>query len=128
VDDRDVGDGDALWRGQEDVSPSLGANGQAFGGGASAGSEAWKSAEGWFKGGGDARPVHSTTQNPFQDIMAQLEMCGKGGASHVVVGVRAVECGSAAALHGGGIEGQDGEAEAVSESSLELPTLEFKGS
>jgi hypothetical protein len=28
----------------------------------------------------------------------------------------------------GGIEGQDGEAEAVSESSLELPALEFKGS
>jgi hypothetical protein len=72
--------------------------------------------------------VHSTAQNLFQDIMAQREMCGKGGASHAVVGVRAVEVGSAATLHGGGIEGQDGEAEAVSESSLELPALEFKGS
>jgi hypothetical protein len=67
-------------------------------------------------------------ENPFQDIMAQREMCGKGGASHAVVGVRAVECGSAATLHGGGIEMQHGEAEAVSESSLELPALEFKGS
>jgi hypothetical protein len=54
---------------------------------------------------GDARPVHSTAQNPFQDVMAQHEMCGKGRASHAVVGVRAVEGGSAAALHGGGIEG-----------------------
>jgi hypothetical protein len=35
----------------------------AVGRGASAGSEA----EGWLEGGGDARPVHSTAQNPFQD-------------------------------------------------------------
>jgi hypothetical protein len=125
VDDRDVGDGDALWK---DVAPSLGANGQAVGGGARAGSEAWESAEGWFKGGGDARPVHSTAQNPFQDIMVQREMCGKGGASHAVVGVRVVEGGSAAALHSGGIQGQDGEAKAVSEGSLELLALEFMGS
>jgi hypothetical protein len=37
-----------------------------------------------------------------------------------VVGVRAVEGGSAATLHGGGIEEQYGEAEAVSEGSLQL--------
>jgi hypothetical protein len=43
VDDRDVGDGDALWKGHEDVAPSLGANGRAFRGGASARSEAWES-------------------------------------------------------------------------------------
>jgi hypothetical protein len=55
-------------------------------------------------------------------------MRSKGGASHAVVGVHAVEGGSAASLHRGGIEGQDGEAEAVSESSLELPALELKGS
>jgi hypothetical protein len=60
--------------------------------------------------------------------MAQREMCGKGGASHAVVGVRAVEGGSAAALHGRGIEGQDGEAEAMWEGGLELPALEFEGS
>jgi hypothetical protein len=59
-------------------------------------------------GGGDACPVHSTAQNPFQNSMAQREMCGKGGASHAVVGVHAVEGGSAVTLHGGGIEGQDG--------------------
>jgi hypothetical protein len=128
VDDRDVGDGDALWKGHKDVAPSLGANGQAVDGGASAGSEAWESAEGWFEGGGDARPVHSTAQNPFQHIMVQREMCGKGGASHAVVGVRVVEGGSAAALHGGGIQGQDGETKAVSKGSLELLALEFKGS
>jgi hypothetical protein len=119
VDDRDVGDGDALWKGHEDVAPSLRASGRAVGGGASAGSETWESAEGWFKGGGDACPVHSTVQNLFQDIMAQREMCSKGGASHAVVGVCAVEGGYTAALHGGGIEGQDGEAEAVSEGGLE---------
>jgi hypothetical protein len=45
-----------------------------------------------------------------------------------VVGFRAVEGGCAAALHGGGTEGQDGEAEAVSEGSLELPALELEGS
>jgi hypothetical protein len=95
VDDRDVGNGDALWNGHEDVALSLGASGRAIGRGASAGSEAWESAEGRFKGGGDARPVHSTAQNPM-DIMAQREMCGKGGGSHAVVGVRAVEGGSAA--------------------------------
>jgi hypothetical protein len=125
VDERDVGDGDALWKGQEDVAPRLEGNGRAFDGGASAGSEAWEPAEGWFKGGGDARPMHSTAQNPFQDIMSQHEMCG---ASPAVVGVCAVESGSTATLHGGGIEGQDGEAEAVSEGSLELPALEFEGS
>jgi hypothetical protein len=76
----------------------------------------------------EVMPVHSTAQDPFQDVMAQREMCGKGEASHAVVGVRAVEGGSAAALHGGGIEGPDGEAEAVSEGGLELPALEFQGS
>jgi hypothetical protein len=80
------------------------------------------------KGGGDARPVRSTAQNPFLDIMAQREMCSKGGAWHAVVGVRVVEGSSAAALHGGGIEGQDGEADAVLEGSLKLPALELKGS
>jgi hypothetical protein len=127
VDDRDVGDGDALWKGHEDVALSLRANGRAIGGGASTSSKAWEWAEGWFEGEGNARPVHSTAQNPFYDIIAQREMCGKGGAWHAVVGVHAVE-GSAAVLHRGGIEGQDGEAEAVSEGSLELPTLEFEGS
>jgi hypothetical protein len=30
--------------------------------------------EGGFKGGGNARPAHSTAQNPFQDVMAQREL------------------------------------------------------
>jgi hypothetical protein len=45
-----------------------------------------------------------------------------------VVGVRAVEQPSSAALHCGGLQGQDGNAEAVSESSLELSSLEFMSS
>jgi hypothetical protein len=49
----------------------------------------------------------------------------RGGALHAVVGVRAVEGCSSAALHYGGVKGQDGNAEAVSESSLELSSLEF---
>jgi hypothetical protein len=61
--------------------------------------------EGWLKGGGDVRSVHSTAQNPFQEAMAQLQLCGEGGSSHAVVGGRVVEGGSAAALRGEGIEG-----------------------
>jgi hypothetical protein len=55
VDDGYVGDGHALWQGHEDVTLSLGANGGAVGRSSCAGSEARVSAEGWFKGGGDAR-------------------------------------------------------------------------
>jgi hypothetical protein len=128
VDEGNVGDGDALWQCYEDVAPRLRANGEAVCRGASAGLETGESAEGWRKGGVDARLVHSTTQNPFQDVMVQLKLCGGGGASHAVVCVHAAEGGSAAALHGGGIEGRDGEAEAVSEGSLELSALEFKSS
>jgi hypothetical protein len=90
VDDGNVLDGDTLWHSHEDVPPSLQANGRAVGRSACAGIEAEESAEVWLKGGGDARPVHSTAQNPFQDVMAQHELCSEGGASHAVVGVRAV--------------------------------------
>jgi hypothetical protein len=41
--------------------------------------KARKASEGWLKGGGDARPVHSTAQHPFQDIMAQRELCCQKG-------------------------------------------------
>jgi hypothetical protein len=33
----------------------------------------------------DARPVHGTAQHPFQDVMAQSELCGQDGATHAVV-------------------------------------------
>jgi hypothetical protein len=105
VDEGNVVDEDALWQGHEDVASSLMANGGAVGGGASAGSEAEESAEGWLKGGGDACPVHTTVQNLFQDVMGQRKLCGEGEALHAAVGVRVMECGSADALHGGGIEG-----------------------
>jgi hypothetical protein len=66
VDDRKVGDGDALWQGHEDVAPSLGANGQDVGGGASAGSEAWESARGGSRV--EAMPARCTTRSkiPFR--------------------------------------------------------------
>jgi hypothetical protein len=72
----DDGDGDALWQGHEDVTPSLGANGGATSRGASASREAGEWAEGLLKGGGDARPVHSMAQNPFQHDMAQRNLWG----------------------------------------------------
>jgi hypothetical protein len=62
-----------------------------------------ESDEGWLQGGGDAHPVHSTAQNPIQDVMAQHRVCSEGGAAHARVGIRAVEGCSAAALHCGGI-------------------------
>jgi hypothetical protein len=103
VDNGNVGDEDALWQGHEEVAPNLRVNGGAIGRSACAGSEAGESAEGWLKGGGDARPVHSTAQNLFQDVMAQRKLCSEGRASHAVVSVGAVDGGYAVALHGGGI-------------------------
>jgi hypothetical protein len=69
VDDRDVGDGDALWQAPEYVAPSLGVNGRAVGRSACTGSKARKAAEGWLRGIGDARPVYNTVQNPFHDVI-----------------------------------------------------------
>jgi hypothetical protein len=87
VNDGNVCNGDPLWQGREDVAPSLWANGGAVGRSACAGSEAADSLEGWLKGGGDARTVHSTAQNPCQDVMAQRNLCSEGVASHALVGV-----------------------------------------
>jgi hypothetical protein len=114
VDDGNVGDGDALWHGYEDVAPSLRANGGAVCRCASAGREAVESVEGWLKGGVDAHPVHSTVQNPFRDVMLQLKLCGGG---------RSIACRGRCPYGGGwlcsctarwGFEGRDCEAEAVS--------------
>jgi hypothetical protein len=61
--------------------------------------------------GGNARPIHSTTQNSqWQDVVAQRGLPGRGPA---------------AASHVGSIGGKHGEAEAISEGSLELSALEF---
>jgi hypothetical protein len=114
-----VDDGDALWQGHEDVTPSLGANGGATSRGASASSDAGEWAEGLLKGGGDARLVHSMAQNPFQDDMVQRNLWG--GWS--------IACRGGCPCGGGwlrshtaqwGILEQDGEAKAMSEGSLEL--------
>jgi hypothetical protein len=52
--------------------------------GARAGGETGEAAERWLKGRGNARPVHSTAQNPFQNVVAQRDLCGQGGAWHTV--------------------------------------------
>jgi hypothetical protein len=76
-------------------------------------------------GRGDARPVHSTAQNPFQGAMVQRELCSQGGATHAVVNVRLAKGFCAAALHDRGIERQHGQAEAVIEASLDFSSCEI---
>jgi hypothetical protein len=71
VDDGHVGDGNALGHGHEDVPSSARAGGGAIGGRAGAIGEPGEAAEGGLQSGGNARPVHSTAQNPFEDVMAQ---------------------------------------------------------
>jgi hypothetical protein len=90
VDEGNISDEDSLWQGHKDVAPSLGANGEAVSISACTCSEAGESVKGWLKGGGDARPVHSTAQNPFQDVMAQRKLYSEGRASHALVVVRAM--------------------------------------
>jgi hypothetical protein len=75
--------------------------------------------------------VHSTVQNPFQDVMAQRDLCGQGWASHAVashavVVVRMTEGRPAAALHGLGIHGQHVEAKLVAGAARDLPALELQ--
>jgi hypothetical protein len=79
VHDADVRDGDALGKGYKDIPPSLDMDAGAISEGAGAASEA---GEGGRKGGGNAGPVHNLAQIPFQDIMAQRDLCSKGRASH----------------------------------------------
>jgi hypothetical protein len=75
VDDGHVGDGNALGHGHEDVPSSARAGGGAIGGRAGAIGEPREAAEGGLECGGNARPVHSTAQNPFEDVMAQRGLC-----------------------------------------------------
>jgi hypothetical protein len=110
-------------QGQEDVSLSLGADGGAICGGVSASSEAGEQAKGGFLGGGNARQVHNTAQDPFQKVMSRRGMCSKGRAPHRVVGIGMVEGGTAVALDGRGVGGQNSIAEAVAELSRALHGL-----
>jgi hypothetical protein len=71
VDDGNVRDGDALGHGEDDLATSLDLDGGSVRGSAGACGQAGKAAKCGLKGEGDARPVHSTLQNPFQDVMAQ---------------------------------------------------------
>jgi hypothetical protein len=73
-----------------------------------------------------ARPVHSTAQNPFQDVIAQRELCCQDGATHGVVEVGVAKGRPPAALHEGGVEGQHGQAKTVPDASLDLSALELK--
>jgi hypothetical protein len=83
-------------------------------------------AEGGFLGGGDARPVHNTVQNPFQDVMAQRGVCSKGRTQHPIVNLGRAEGGAAVALHGRGVGGQHADAKAVAEDGADFSALEFE--
>jgi hypothetical protein len=90
-------------------------------GGARAGGENGEGAEGWLEGRGNTSPVHGTLQNPFQDVVAQCVQPGRGIARR---GRYLNDSGQLeAAQHGGGIQGQCGEAKPVAEADLGLPAL-----
>jgi hypothetical protein len=127
MDDGHIGNADTLGHGQEDGSSSTRAGGGAMSGCVRAVGETGEAAEGGFKCGGNARPVHSTAQNPCQDVVVQHSLCSQGGAPHAVVDVRASQGGPTAALHVWSIGGKHGKAEAVSEAGVELPTFELEG-
>jgi hypothetical protein len=91
---RNAQDGDALGHGKEDVATGLDSHGGSIYRSASACAKARKAAEGGFKGGGVARPVHSTAPHRFQDVISQCErgwgnpccgqnLCGGHGANAV---------------------------------------------
>jgi hypothetical protein len=128
VDDGHVGDSDALGHGHEDVPSSARAGGGAIGRRAGAISEPREAAEGGLKCGGNARPVHSTAQNPFEDVMAHRGLCRQGGASHAVVGVHGAQGDPTAALHIWSVGGKHGKAKAVPEAGVELPAFELESS
>jgi hypothetical protein len=44
-----------------------------------------------FLGGGDARPVRHTAQNPFRDVMATRGVCCKGRTPHPMVNIGRAE-------------------------------------
>jgi hypothetical protein len=89
VDDGHVCDANALGHGQEDVPSSTQTGGGAIGGCARAVGDIWEVADGGLKCRGNACPVHSTAQNPCQDVEAQRGLCSQGRAPHAVVRVRA---------------------------------------
>jgi hypothetical protein len=66
------------------MPPSLDPGAGAGSGGARSPSEPREAAKGGkgILGGGNARPVHNTAQNPFQDVMAQGDLCGNERTLH----------------------------------------------
>jgi hypothetical protein len=79
-------------------------------------------------GRGDARPVHSTPQNPFQDVMAQRELWGQGGTTLGMVEIGVPKGQPTATLHGGGVGGQHGQAKTVPEAGLDFCAFELQSS
>jgi hypothetical protein len=128
VDDGHIDDGDALGHGHEVVPSSARAGGGAIGGHAGAIGEPGEAAEGGLECGGNARPVHSTAQNPFKDVMAQRGLCRQGRAPHAVVSVRVAQGDPTAAVHIRSVGGKHGKAKAVPEAHVELPTFELESS
>jgi hypothetical protein len=126
LDDGHVDDDDALGHGPEDVPSSARAGGGAIGGHADAIGEPREAAECGLECGGNARPVHSTVQNPFMDVMPQRGLCRQGGAPHAVVGVCAAQGDPTAALHIRSVGGKHGKAKALPEAGVELPAFELE--
>jgi hypothetical protein len=60
--------------------------------------------------------------------MAQRELWGQGGTTHGMVEVGVAKSCSTAALHGGGVGGQHGQAKTEPEAGLDLSALELQSS
>jgi hypothetical protein len=67
-------------------------------------------------------------QNLFQDVMAQRELWDQGRTTHDVIEVGVAKGRPTAALHGGGVGGQRGQAKTVPEAGLDLSALELQSS
>jgi hypothetical protein len=90
--------------------------------------KAGEAAEGWLEIRGNAHPVHSTVQNPFEDAMAQRGRCGQSGALHNVVGGGPCDTRSACAQGCWGIGSHRTDTQAIPQCNASLTTLELVSS
>jgi hypothetical protein len=106
--------------------PRLNPSAAARSGCASSPSEPREAAEGGFLGGGDARPVRSTAEYPFQDVIAQRDACSKGRTLHPMVNIGRAEGRATVALHCRGVGGQLADAKAVAKAGADFSAIEFE--
>jgi hypothetical protein len=126
VDDGNVRDGDALGHDEEDVATSFDAD--------------WGSAEvpapaarpGRRRSAGsrvEATPAQCTARRKIPFRMSwRSALWGQGGTTHGMVEVGVAKGCPIAALHGGGVGGQHGQAKMVPEAGLDLSALELQSS